>query len=113
MRLRRSRALVRPDPDRLRDGIVRIVSPRGPGGRPEGGHAAPVLAVSFDPIGRYVASADVNFVNIWKFPENRLVISYRPVQRPAIGVLRSPNGRFLAVWLDSGKVALIDLEQFC
>jgi WD40 repeat protein len=48
------------------DGIVRVVN-AAEGGQPavlEGGHALPVLAASFDPIGRYVASADVDIVNI-------------------------------------------------
>jgi WD40 repeat protein len=97
------------------DGIVRIVNTADPG-QPvslDAGHRAAVFAVSFDPIGRFVASADLEVVNIWKIPEHRLVICYRLVQSPAIGLQWSPSGRFLTVWLHSGKVALIDFEQIC
>jgi uncharacterized protein with WD repeat len=72
-----------------------------------------VYGVAFDPVGRYIASADVETVNIWKIPENKLAISYRLVQCPVVVIKWSPSGRFLTVALQSGQVALIDFEQIC
>lgn len=94
------------------DGLVKIVAD----GQPvtlDGGHQSAVYRVAFDPVGRYVASADVGTVNIWKIPENKLAISYRLVQCPVVAIKWSPNGRFLTVALQSGQVALIDFEQIC
>jgi hypothetical protein len=61
--------------------------------------------VSFDPIGRFAASADVEVVNIWVIREQRLAFTYTLVQCPVIGLQWSPSKRFLAVWLQSGRVA--------
>jgi WD40 repeat protein len=94
------------------DGLVKIVT-EGPPVTLEGGHQSAVYALAFDPVGRYLASADVETVNIWKIPENKLAISYRLVQCPVVGMKWSPNGRFLTVTLQSGQVSLIDFEQIC
>ena len=77
------------------------------------GHTGPVYAVSCDPIGRYIASATVDTLNIWSAAARRLLISFRSVARQIVDIAWSPDGRFLTVLLISGQVAIIDFEQIC
>jgi WD40 repeat protein len=68
------------------DGLVKIVA-EGPPVTSDGGHQSAVYALAFDSVGRYLASADVDTVNIWKIPENKLAISYRLVQCPVVRMM--------------------------
>lgn len=76
------------------------------------GHVSPVYCVAFDPLGRYIASAAKETINIWLIEEQKLIISYIATC-PAIDVCWSPNGRFLTICLFSGEVAVIDFDQLC
>jgi WD40 repeat protein len=79
----------------------------------DGGHWDTVHYISFDPIGRYIASTDGENISIWDVSAQKLAISYRSVKCPVVTLQWSPNGRFLGICLMQGQVALIDFEQIC
>lgn len=76
------------------------------------GHVSAVYCVAFDPIGRYIASAAKETINIWSMDTKKLHFSYIATC-PVITVSWSPDGRFLTISLFSGEVAVIDFEQLC
>ena len=76
------------------------------------GHISPVYCVAFDPLGRYIASAAKETINIWSIETKKLHISYIATC-PTIDVCWSPDGRFLTICLFSGEVAVIDFNQLC
>lgn len=76
-------------------------------------HPGPAYAVVCDPVGRYVASASADTLNIWSAAAKRLLVSFRSVACQIIDISWSPDGRFLTILLVSGQVAVIDFEQIC
>ncbi|OHT03789.1 hypothetical protein TRFO_01459 [Tritrichomonas foetus] len=76
------------------------------------GHISPVYSVACDSNGKYIASAAKNRINIWTMEGNRLIISYEAIHN-VVSLNWSPSGRFLAICLFSGEVAVIDFDQLC
>jgi WD40 repeat protein len=76
------------------------------------GHAAPTYLASCDPKGRWLASVGAEgLVAVWGIEAHKVLVSYNVEQAPVNCIAWESEGRFLAVGMDSGAVAIIDFQQ--
>jgi WD40 repeat protein len=76
------------------------------------GHAAATYLAACDPKGRWLASVGAEgVVAVWGVEARKVLISYNVGQAPVNCLAWEPEGRFLAVGMDSGAVAIIDFQQ--